>query len=63
LKTAFGPDQARDFPAHRYVGAGVDFTPDGSTMVSFIWAAEDEKTQRLGHRSTAADILEWPKWT
>lgn len=42
LSMAYGPDQAREFlPADMSV-RGVDFTPDG-LMVSFLWAAEDEK--------------------
>lgn len=47
LKMAYGPDQAREFlPADMSV-RGVDFTPDGM-MVSFLWAAKDEKRSLWG---------------
>lgn len=42
LKMAFGPDQAREFLPADMAVRGVDFSPDGM-MVSFIWAADDEK--------------------
>jgi len=47
LKMAYGPDQAREFlPAGMSV-RGVDFSPDGR-MVSFLWAAQDEKRSLWG---------------
>ncbi len=42
LKMAYGPDQTRDFLPANMAVRGVDFTPDG-LMVTFIWAAENEK--------------------
>ncbi|MGB3377825.1 MAG: S9 family peptidase, partial [Allopontixanthobacter sediminis] len=47
LKMAFGPDQAREFLPADIEVRSVDFTPDGR-MVSFLWAAEDEKRSVWG---------------
>lgn len=47
LKMAFGPDQAREFLPADIEVRSVNFTPDGR-MVSFLWAAEDEKRSVWG---------------